>query len=79
MGNHIYLIRDDEDLEYIYGGLIIKSNTFDTDLFQERLRKMRNKLGYDDYNGVDIVKAILEKYKEYADIELVDVRESLYI
>lgn len=65
---NIIFLRDNEDYEYIYGVLILKGNILDLKLLQNRINNMREKLGY-DYNGDDIMKAVLEKYKEeYQDL-----------
>lgn len=69
MGKIFILVRDNEDYDYIYGSLVLKSNVFDTSLFQRRLDEMRSEMGYDNANGDDIVKAVLAKYDEYKDIE----------
>ena len=72
MNKNLILVRDDEDYEFIYGALLLIGNVFDTGLFQRRLRDMREKLGFEDYNGDDIVKAVLEEYKDdYKDIEYI--------
>lgn len=72
MNKNLILVRDDEDFEFIYGALLLKGNIFDTGLFQRRIRSMREKLGFEDYNGDDIVKAVLEEYKnDYKDIEYI--------
>ncbi len=62
------LLRDNEDYEYIYGVLILKGNIFDIELLQKRIDETREELGYDDYNGEDIVKEVLKRYEEYKDI-----------
>lgn len=65
---NIIFLRDNEDYEYIYGVLILKGNILDLKLLQNRINDMREELGY-DYNGDDIMKAVLEKYKEeYQDL-----------
>lgn len=65
---NIIFLRDNEDYEYIYGVLILKGNVLDLKLLQNRINDMREELGY-DYNGDDIMKAVLEKYKEeYQDL-----------
>ena len=65
---NIIFLRDNEDYEYIYGVLILKGNILDLKLLQNRINNMREELGY-DYNGDDIMKAVLEKYKEeYQDL-----------
>ena len=65
---NIVFLRDNEDYEYIYGVLILKGNILDLKLLQNRINDMREELGY-DYNGDDIMKAVLEKYKEeYQDL-----------
>ncbi len=71
MRKYFILVRDNEDYDYIYGSLVLKSNVFDTSLFQRRLDEMRDEMGYDDVNGVDIVNAVLAKYDEYKDIEFI--------
>lgn len=69
----VILVRDNEDYDYIYGSLILNSNVFDTSLFQRRLNEMRKEMGYDDYNGGDIVNSVLNRYDEYKDIEFVSL------
>lgn len=65
---NIIFLRDNEDYEYIYGVLILKGNILDLKLLQNRINDMREELGY-DYNGDDIMKAVLKKYKEeYQDL-----------
>lgn len=65
---NIIFLKDNEDYEYIYGVLILKGNVLDLKLLQNRINDMREELGY-DYNGDDIMKAVLEKYKEeYQDL-----------
>ena len=65
---NVIFLRDNEDYEYIYGVLILKGNILDLKLLQNRINDMREELGY-DYNGDDIMKAVLEKYKEeYQDL-----------
>lgn len=73
MGKIIILVRDNEDYDYIYGNLIIKSNVFDVRLFQKRLDDMRDELGYEDVNGTDVVNAVIERYEEYSDVEFVGI------
>lgn len=73
MGKIIILVRDNEDYDYIYGNLIIKSNVFDVRLFQKRLDDMRDELGYEDANGTDVVNAVIERYDEYSDVEFVGI------
>lgn len=68
---NIILVRDDEEFEFIYGVLVIKGNVFDIKLLQQRIRDMREKLGYDDYNGDDIVKKVINKYNEYKDTKYI--------
>ena len=77
---NIIVVKDNEDYSYIYGFLILKSNIFDTTLFQNRLNEMREKLGY-DYNGDEIVKAVLEKYgNDYKNIKYVlNVDNELFV
>lgn len=81
MNKNLILVRDDEDYEFIYGALLLIGNVFDTGLFQRRLRDMREKLGFEDYNGDDIVKAVLEEYKDdYKDIEYIFIsNDELFI
>ena len=64
-------VRDNEDYDYIYGFLILKSNVFDTSLFQRRLNDMRDEMGY-DYNGDEITREVLKRYEnDYKDVEFV--------
>lgn len=81
MNKNLILVRDDEDYEFIYGALLLIGNVFDTGLFQRRLRDIREKLGFEDYNGDDIVKAVLEEYKDdYKDIEYIFIsNDELFI
>ena len=74
-------IRDNEDFDYIYGVLVLKSNIFDTKLFQRRLNEIREELGYEDYNGVNIVEEVLKRYeKDYKDIKFVGLSmDNLYV
>ena len=73
MNNIVVLVRDNEDYDYIYGCIILDSNVFDTHLFQKRLDAMREKLGYEDYNGDGIVNAVLNEYDEYKNIKYVGI------
>lgn len=72
----IILVRDDGDYEYIYGALILNGDILDLKLLQNRLDEERDKLGYEDYNGEDIVKAVLKKYAEdYKDLRYISYND----
>ncbi len=72
----IILVRDNGDYEYIYGVLILNGDILDLKLLQNRLDKERDELGYEDYNGEDIVKAVLKKYAEdYKDLRYISYND----
>lgn len=72
----IILVRDNGDYEYIYGVLILNGDVLDLKLLQNRLDKERDELGYEDYNGEDIVKAVLKKYAEdYKDLRYISYND----
>lgn len=70
MNKCIILVRDNDDYEFIYGALVLKDNVFDMSLFQTRLYETRKRLGYDDYNGDDIVRETIKKYN-YKNVEFI--------
>lgn len=73
MNKNIILLRDNDDYTYIYGAIIIDKNIFDVQLLQKRINKKREKVGYQEFdgNGEDIVKMILNQYKEYENVEYI--------
>ena len=72
----IILVRDDGDYEYIYGALILNGDILDLKLLQNRLDEERDELGYEDYNGEDIIKAVLKKYAEdYKDLRYISYND----
>jgi hypothetical protein len=72
---NMILVRDNGDYEYIYGVIILKGNVLDMNLFQKRLDDMREELGYDDYNGDDIVEAVIKKYEDYKGLKYIHYNE----
>lgn len=73
MGKNMILLKDNDDCEYIYGAIIIEGNIFDIQLLQKRLDDMRDEVGYEEFdgNGEDILKAVLEKFEEYKNVEYI--------
>lgn len=75
----VILVKDSGDygdFEYIYGVLILSGDTLDLRLLQNRLDKEREKLGYEDYNGEDIIKIVLKKYTEdYKDLRYISYND----
>lgn len=68
---NVILLRDNGDYEYIYGVLILKGNILDINLLQRRINETRDELGYDDYNGEDIVKEVLKRYEDYKTVKYI--------
>ena len=80
MNKNLILVRDNGDYDYIYGAIILKGNILDTELLQKRIDDMRDilnkkeengELDNEDFNGEYILKEVLKKYKEYADLEYI--------